>query len=133
MEIFYILDASAFINGFELKEDNNLTVPEITYEIKDLKSKLTLDNSISEGKLIIKDADEKYNLEIEKTISKSGDNLRLSLPDKKLLALGLMIKSEGKNIKIISDDYSIQNVSKILDLNYDGIITEGIKIVYNWK
>ena len=33
MEIFYVLDASAFINGFQLESDNNFTVPEITSEI----------------------------------------------------------------------------------------------------
>ena len=34
MEFFYVLDASAFINGFQLDSDNNYTVPEITEEIK---------------------------------------------------------------------------------------------------
>ena len=34
MEIYYVLDASAFINGFKMNSDNNFTVPEITSEIK---------------------------------------------------------------------------------------------------
>ena len=43
MEITYVLDASAFINGFKIISNNNFTVPEITQEIKDFKSRLTFD------------------------------------------------------------------------------------------
>ena len=66
------------------------------------------------------------------TISKSGDDLRLSEADKKLLALALDLKCENENIKVLTDDYSMQNVLRILEIPYDSIITEGIKGVYNW-
>ena len=108
------LDASAFINGFGLESNNNYTAPEITHEVKDFESKLTLDMAIRDGKLIIQDVDEKYIKEVNEIISKSGDVLRLSVPDKKLIALALMLRDEGKNIKVISDDYTIQNTLKLL-------------------
>ncbi|WP_299522579.1 type II toxin-antitoxin system VapC family toxin [uncultured Methanobrevibacter sp.] len=133
MEIYFVLDASAFINGFALECDNNYTVPEITEEVKDFESKLTLDMAIDEGKLIIQDVDKKYIGDVDKIISESGDILRLSIPDKKLIALALMLKEEGKNVKVMSDDYTIQNTLKIIDVPYSGIITEGIKGIYNWK
>lgn len=132
MKIFYILDASAFINGFELETNNNYTVPEITEEIKDFESKLKLDNSIKEFKLKIKEPEEQYINSLNKITSESGDSLRLSNPDKKLIALALEMK-EKFNVKVISDDYSIQNVLKIVGIPYSGVITEGIKGVYNWK
>ena len=69
----------------------------------------------------------------DEIISKSGDVLRLSLPDKKVIALALMLKDEGKSVKVISDDYTIQNTLKIMKIPYSGIITEGIKEIYNWK
>ena len=53
--------------------------------------------------------------------------------DKKIIALALMLKDEGKSVKVISDDYTIQNTLKIMDIAYDGIITEGIREIYNWK
>lgn len=133
MEIYFVLDASAFINGFDLESDNNYTAPEITQEVKDFESKLTLDMAIRDGKLIIRDVDEKYIDEVNEIISESGDVLRLSAPDKKLIALALMLKDEGKNIKVISDDYTIQNTLKIINIPYSGIMTDGIKGVYNWK
>ncbi|MBR4446952.1 type II toxin-antitoxin system VapC family toxin [Methanobrevibacter sp.] len=133
MEICYVLDASAFINGFKLISNNNFTVPEITAEIKDFESRLILDMAIDEGKLIIQDVETKYVDEVEKVISESGDVLRLSGADKKLIALALMLFNQGENVKVISDDYTIQNSLKIMKIPYSSIITEGIKGVYNWK
>ena len=95
METYYILDASAFINGFQLETKNNLTVPEITAEIKDFESRLKFDAAIEDGKLVIQDVESKYIKELNQIISKSGDSLRLSGPDKKLIAL--KINSFGFN------------------------------------
>ena len=126
------MDASAFINGFEPKSQFNFTVSLITDEVKDLKSKILLDQAIEEGKIIIKEPKEEFIEELNEIISKSGDDLRLSEADKKLLALALDLKSENENIKVLTDDYSMQNVLKIIDIPYDSIITEGIKGIYNW-
>ena len=133
MKCYYVLDASAFINGFKLISDNNFTVSEITAEIKDFKSKLFFDMTLEEGKLIIKDVPNEYISSVNSIISDSGDILRLSFPDKKLIALAYMFQKQGKNVKVISDDYTIQNTLKIMDIPYSGVITEGIKGIYNWK
>lgn len=132
-DLYYVLDASAFINGFEPKSDFNITVSEITDEVKDLKSRLILNQAIDDGKIIIQEAQKEFLDKLDETIAKSGDDLRLSDPDKKLLAVALALLDEGKEIKVLTDDYSMQNVLKILDIPYESIITEGIKGVYNWK
>lgn len=133
MEICYVLDASAFINGFKLINSNNFTVPEITAEIKDFESRLTFDTAIDEGKLVIQDVPSEYIEHVENIISKSGDVLRLSVPDKKLISLAYMLLKQGNNVEVISDDYTIQNSLKIMNIPYSGIITDGIKEIYNWK
>lgn len=133
MEICYVLDASAIINGFKINSNNNYTVPEITSEIKDLKSKLTFDTLIEEGNLVIQDVPNKYISSVNDVISMSGDILRLSSPDIKLISLACMLRDEGKNVKVISDDYTIQNTLKIMEIPYSGVMTEGIKGIYNWK
>ena len=133
MVTYNILDASAFINGFKLEGHYNLTVSEITEEIKDFESKLTLDLAIKNNKLTICNVDEKYMLRLKEVTSSSGDILRLSKPDTKLIALALQCMDKGMDVKVLSDDYSIQNVLKILNISYAGIITEGIKGIYNWK
>ena len=128
-----MLDASAFINGFKIDSNNNFTVPEITAEIKDFESRLMFDMAIDEGKLVIQDVSLEYISCVNDIISESGDILRLSLPDKKLIALAYMLIKEGRDVKVISDDYTIQNTLKIMKIPYSGIITEGIKEIYNWK
>ena len=133
MEIVYILDASAFINGFQLDSKNNFTVPEITSEIKDFESRLKFDAALAESRLTIQDVPAEYVDSVEEIISKSGDVLRLSGPDKKLISVAYMKFREGENVKVISDDYTIQNTLRIMDIPYSGIITDGIKGIYNWK
>ena len=133
MEIYYVLDASAFINGFKPTSQYNYTVPEITAEIKDFESRLLYDSAVDDGILIVQDVDRKYLDKTEENISKSGDVLRLSLPDKKIIALALMLIDEGKSVKVISDDYTIQNTLKIMNIPFAGVLTDGIKEIYNWK
>ena len=126
MRIDYILDASAFINGFPLDTDNNHTTPEIDSEIKDFKSKLLLETSIKEGKLDINETKKEFIDEVDEIISKSGDNLRLSNQDKSVIALALEFFSKNKNIKVITDDYTIQNTLKMLDFHFSCILSYGI-------
>ena len=133
MEICYVLDASAFINGFQLSSKNNYTVPEITDEIKDFESRLKLDSALNEGLLSVKDVPSPWTSCVNTIIYESGDILRLSFPDKKLIALAYMLSQQGENVKVITDDYTIQNTLKIMDIPYSGILTDGIKGIYNWK
>ena len=133
METCYVLDASAFINGFKINSNKNFTVTEISYEIKDFKSKLEFDMAIENGKLIIQDAQEDYLNKVDEFVRQSGDILRLSMPDKKLISLAYMLFQKGENVKVITDDYTIQNTLKIMNIPYSGILTFGIKGVYNWK
>ena len=83
--------------------------------------------------LCIKDVPSKYVRRVNDIISESGDILRLSLPDIKLISLAYMLKDQGENVRVISDDYTIQNTLKIMKIDYSGVITEGIKGIYNWK
>lgn len=133
MEVYYVLDASAFINGYLPSSNNNYTVPEITTEIQDFKSRLLYDNLVDECRLIVQEVPNIYIDKLESIISKSGDILRLSDPDKKIIALALMLFDEGKSVKMISDDYTIQNTLKIMNIPFSSVLTEGIKEVYNWK
>lgn len=133
MEICYILDASAFINGFEITSDRNFTVPEITDELKDFKSRLNFDEAVNAGLLSVQDVHFQYILSVNNIISSTGDNLRLSVPDVKLIALAYMMSENGENVKVITDDYSIQNTLKVMDIPFSGVLTEGIKGIYHWK
>ena len=88
---------------------------------------------MEDNKLVIQDVPLENIKAVKEIISKSGDILRLSEPDIKLISLAYMLSRQGENVKVISDDYTIQNTLKIMDISYSGVITEGIKGVYNWK
>lgn len=133
MEICYVIDASAFINGFQITSKRNFTVPEITAEIKDFESRLKFDAVVNEGLVTIRDVPQQCIDNVNDIISKSGDVLRLSLQDVKLIALAYLLSKEGENVKVISDDYTIQNTLKIMEIPYSGVMTKGIKGIYNWK
>ena len=90
-------------------------------------------SAVDDGLLTVQDVTQEYIDKTDEIISKSGDILRLSFPDKKIIALALMLMDEDKSVKVISDDYTIQNTLKIMNIPYSGIITEGIKDIYNWK
>ncbi|WP_298502518.1 type II toxin-antitoxin system VapC family toxin [uncultured Methanobrevibacter sp.] len=133
MEICYVLDASAFINGFDLTSDRNFTVPEVTAELKDFKSRLLFDEAVKSGLLGVQDVQSEYIIRVNDIIYVTGDNLRLSIPDIKLIALAYMLSQQGEHVKVITDDYSIQNTLKIMNIPFEGVLTEGIKGIYNWK
>jgi len=132
-EVYYILDASAFIGGFETQNSLNFTVSEISEEVKDLKSKMIFNQAINDNNLFIKEPSESAIEYLSGIISDSGDTLRLSIPDIKIIALGIDFLNDKKSVKVVTDDYSIQNVLKILSIPYQSVLTKGIDEIYNWK
>lgn len=128
-----ILDASAFIGGYHPTDKNNYTIPEVTQELKDIQSQSILNNALKDDLLKIQEPNLNNIKIISDTIKKSGDVLRLSDVDKKLLALSIQKKSEHNDVLLLTDDYSIQNVAKILKIPFQSIITNGINQIYSWK
>lgn len=130
-----ILDSSAFIGGYRPSDEKNYTIPEVTEELKDLKSRILLEKSLEEGNLKIINPKKEYIEKTEKLAEKSGDILRLSNTDKKIIALTLQLKNEQKRegVMMITDDYSIQNIMKIIKVPFKGVITEGITQIYQWE
>jgi UPF0271 protein len=72
---------------------------------------------------------ENYINHVSETARKSGD--RLSDNDIGLIALALKRKSAGR-VRIVTDDYGIQNVSSLLGIDFLPMGTEGIKEIIEW-
>ncbi|MTK64965.1 MAG: ribonuclease VapC [Methanobacterium sp.] len=127
----YVLDASAIIGGFISKRDNFVTAS-VVNEIKDLKSKISLETAIEEGSIKIIEPDDFDLEEVCKVIKESGDILRLSGVDINLVALGYKLQRESLNPTVVTDDYSMQNVLKIIGIPYRSVLTKGINEIYGW-
>ena len=128
----YVLDASAIIGGFSSKKIQNYITASVIVEIKDFKSKLFLESTIEEGSITIMEPDSLDIKNVTDVIKKSGDVLRLSNEDKNLVALAFKLKREKKDPIVVTDDYSMQNVLKIVEIPFRSVLTEGIKEIYGW-
>jgi UPF0271 protein len=127
----YVLDASAIIGGFISKKNNFITAS-VVNEIKDLKSKISLETAIGDGSIKIVEPATSDLDEIREVIKESGDVLRLSKVDVNLVALGYKLKRKSLNPTVVTDDYSMQNVLKIIGIPYRSVLTEGINEIYGW-
>lgn len=128
----YVLDSSGIIGGFFSKKIPNFTTSQVIMEVKDLKSQLFLQSAMDNGHITIKEPHPHDLKEVEEIITQSGDLLRLSDVDKQVLALALTLKSDKKLPTVVTDDYSIQNVLKIMGIPYRSVLTKGIKDVVGW-
>ena len=128
----YVLDASAIIGGFSSKKSQNFITASVISEIKDFKSKLYLESAIEDGSITIIEPESVDIKNVSDIIIKSGDVLRLSDVDKNLVALAFKLKREHKNPLVVTDDYSMQNVLKIVGIPNRSVLTEGINEIYGW-
>lgn len=129
----YILDASGLINGFYSRDSLNLMTSSTVNEIKDINTEILLENCINEGLIKIEDVDYCNDDEIMKVLIDSGDFTRLSETDKSIVALALKHKRDGDDVITVTDDYSMQNTLKLLNLKFKSVRTSGIRETIQWK
>lgn len=135
-----IFDANIFLTGidFNIFDELIYTTPGIINEIKINKTHRNIINkilvAIETKKLRVKIPGEKYKREIERKAMITGDFSALSTEDKDLLALALELREDvDQNVKIYTNDYSIENMCSKLDIPFSPIFKEGIKKMIIWE
>jgi len=130
-----VLDTTAFIAGlnpYDLHEET-YSVPNVKEELtKSSTAKFRLNIAVKAGILKLREPTVQALNKAREASKEVGDLLSLSEVDMKILALALQLKSEGYTPRIITDDYSIQNVAKKLSVDYASITTYGIKFHLKW-
>lgn len=126
----FILDSSAFYAGiYHSLYSKFYTTTFILKEIKHLlKSSITIDLLISSGALIIQDPTKESIDKIISTANLSGDIKKLSQADISIISLAYQL-----NRTLISDDYSVLNVSNLLKIKTISLGNRGIVTVRKWK
>ena len=127
----YVLDASGIIGGFISSKNLNITTNTVFPEIKDIKSRINAEAALREGTIILEEPDSDSIKQVQRAIENSGDILRLSKVDKQLVALAVTLQKNYRPV-VVTDDYSIQNILKILNIPYRSVLTQGISEVYGW-
>lgn len=130
-----VLDTSALVSGFEPLGIRNLqySVPEVEQELADYSmSQTRFRAAVDAGRLIIRKPQTKYVEKVRASSKELGDWRFLSEADKQVLALAVELKETGCPPKIITDDYSIQNVASQLGIEFASLATFGIRYRFHW-
>lgn len=133
---FLIIDTSAIFSGkfLNINDVQMITPYSVLKEInpggKDYRN---LQFLIEKG-LKTYEPSKKSIIKIKEISEITGDYSRLSKTDIDILALALDLKNDTENnVSILTDDYSIQNVSNYLKINYLNITQTGIKKRFIWS
>lgn len=130
-----ILDTSAFVAGFDpfTTQEEQYVPPMVEAEVK--RNPMTLlrfSMAVESNRLKIFEPSQKFVNLARNCATSLGDSFFLSETDIQVLALALEIKEKGDSPKIVTDDYSIQNVATKLGVNFVSLATLGIKRVLSW-
>ncbi len=138
-----IFDTNIFLTGidFSLFDRIIYTTPSIIEEIKVKKYTQKNQNILNkiyaafENKtLIIKPPEQKYMQIVIKKSKLTGDFNALSDADKELIALALeLAKNNENNVKVFSNDYSLENVCYELNIPFFSLYKDGIKSKIIWE
>ena len=131
----YILDTSAILSGkpINLNDAELFTTPKISDELTPGGLDYKNFQYLREKGLTIHSASKESVKKIKDVSKETGDIGRLSKADIELLALSLDIrKKDDRDVVILTDDYSIQNVANAINIKFEGISQSGITKRFKW-
>jgi UPF0271 protein len=138
-----VLDNTAFISGFNLNivvaqdPQTEIWIPQAIYEeaSRHHASQHILESAIEQGVLQIGEPSEKAYILVNDITKKTGDLKSLSNNDKQLIALAITLREQYPEsaVIIMSDDYSVQNTCKKLQIPIQRYQKAGIKKQIKWE
>jgi endoribonuclease Nob1 len=125
----FVLDASAFYAGVPfLSNSKCYTTNSVFKEVKHIKRSYgALEALIDAGKLKVIEPEELFLQQVISVAKKTGDFSRCSSADLSILALALQLKTT-----LISDDYAVGNIAKLLKIPIKSIGNKGITETRKW-
>jgi len=126
---FRVLDSSAFYAGIPFGSNEPSYTTSLVYnEIEHIKKDHDAIQILIETKrLMIRDPDHQFIITANDAAKKSGDFPNLSDEDISTIALSLQLKAE-----LVTDDFTISNVAKNLNIKVIPVMTSGIKKIITW-
>ncbi|MDE1842564.1 MAG: nucleotide-binding protein [Thaumarchaeota archaeon] len=121
-----VLDATSFYAGVPFSsQEQNFTTPLVFEEIKHIKKNHgAVQTLIDLERLKIIEPEEKFTKFVLEKASQTGDLPNLSKGDISVLALCMQL-----DVELVTDDYTVSNVAKHLNLKVIPIMTKGISTV----
>lgn len=124
----YVLDSSALFYGKDAPSGFECVItPGVVLELnrEDMGERLEL---LLATRIRVVSPSERSLKKVMEKAKETGDSRRLSPTDVEIIALALELGYE-----LISDDYSVQNVARVVGVPCRGMEQKGIKEVFRWQ
>jgi UPF0271 protein len=124
----YVLDTSVLYYGKDLPESYECFItPGVVRELNKEEMGERLEMLLA-TKIRISSPTDRSMRRVLDAAERTGDSRRLSETDKELLALAIDLDYD-----LLSDDYSIQNLARVLGVTCRGMDQKGISEVFEWQ
>ena len=131
----FIIDTSAILSGKPINIVGDMvTTSSVSDEFSPGgRSYRSFQFLVEKGLTVMFPSKESVN-EINRISIEIGEENRLSKADKDILALSLdFLKVDDKEVIILTDDYSIQNIAIVLKIKFESINQIGITKKFKWS
>jgi len=129
----YVLDSTVFLEGYVSLFANkpSATTFQVVEEIRSGQPKLQLEAALRSGWL----AQTQPSAESVKKVAglRGQTQEKLSTADLSVIALAIDLKDKGKAVVVVSDDYHVQNLCKIIGIEYLAVSKGGIEKKFSWR
>lgn len=117
-----VLDSAAFINSSFIDAGEAFTTQNVLNELKDLKSRSVADSARANGSLRVSSASDEMTEYVRAVAKEIGSLSKLSEADVGVVSLAFELHA-----KLITDDFTLQNLAAHLNVEYDGVARGEIK------
>jgi Predicted nucleic acid-binding protein, consists of a PIN domain and a Zn-ribbon module len=126
---YYIADSAVFIMGTGIEPHRMITIPSVVNELKSNEASMRFELARENGARVEmpEDSSRKAVMDIAK---QTRDCEELSATDIDILAKALEYKD---NSVLLTDDYAVQNVARILGIEVKPVVQKKIKDVLVWQ
>jgi UPF0271 protein len=121
----YVLDTSALFSMQDLPPGEVHVAPGVVTELRKYNDPRL---RYWEDRLVISSPSPGAVSAVREAARRTGDDARLSPTDLEVLALALELKAV-----LMTDDYSIQNLARVMGVEYHTVGLKGIREVITWK
>ncbi len=130
-KIIYILDSTVFLENVSHMFNGKIivTTPLISEEMKSSRAVIEFEKLLLEGMELLMPSQENIRY-VEKQKEKTKD--KLSKTDISVIALAKQFKDKNKQVKVVSDDYGVQNVCSSLGISFMPLTQKGISKEIKW-
>ncbi len=133
----YILDARAFIAGVIPAEAQEIYVTEgVLGELKGTPQTASRALAYLEARRVRKiEVKENDMMSVRERASRIGESEKLSDADLEVAAAAVSLRQRRKRVKVLTDDYALQNLLSSIGIDYGGLTHQGItkEITYRYR